>query len=58
MGGALAIGWARTGKHEVTVTARTEQTLSRFEEIDNIRTSTDNLNAVCGADVFVLAVKP
>ena len=30
MGGALAIGWARTGKHEVTVTARTEQTLSRF----------------------------
>ena len=32
MGGALAIGWARAGKHEVTVTARTEQTLSRFAD--------------------------
>ena len=58
MGGALAIGWARTGKHEVTVTARTEQTLSRFAGVDNILTSTDNLNAVSGADVVVLAVKP
>ena len=58
MGGALAIGWARAGKHEVTVTARTEQTLSRFAGVDNIHTSTDNLNAVSGADVVVLAVKP
>ena len=58
MGGALAIGWARAGKHEVTVTARTEQTLSRFAGVDNILTSTDNLNAVSGADVVVLAVKP
>ena len=58
MGGALAIGWARAGKHEITVTARTEQTLSRFAGVDNILTSTDNLNAVSGADVVVLAVKP
>ena len=58
MGGALAIGWARAGKHEITVTARTEQTLSRFAGMDNIHTSTDNLNAVSGADVVVLAVKP
>ena len=58
MGGALAIGWARAGKHEITVTARTEQTLSRFAGVDNIHTSTDNLNAVSGADVVVLAVKP
>ena len=42
----------------VSFAPQTEQTLSRFAEVDNIRTSTDNLNAVCGADVVVLAVKP
>lgn len=58
MGGALAIGWAKSGKNEITVTARTEQTLSRFAGVDNICTSTDNREAVRGADVVVLAVKP
>ena len=29
MGGALARGWAGTGKHRVTVTASSEDTLAR-----------------------------
>ena len=58
MGGALARGWARSGKHSITVTARSEESLSRFAEIANLHTSKDNLSAVSGADVIVLAVKP
>lgn len=58
MGGALALGWARTGQHEITLTARTEETLSRFAGIANVHTSTDNVGAVIGADIIVLAVKP
>ena len=58
MGGALALGWARTGTHELTVTARTQETLSRFAGLDRIHTSLDNVEAVRTADVVVLAVKP
>ena len=59
MGGALIKGWAKTGKHSLTITARTEQTLSRFRnDFPNIKTSLDNVKAVKGADVIVLAVKP
>lgn len=58
MGGALALGWARTGRHELSVTARTEETLARFAGLANVRTGIDNVNAVVGADVIVLAVKP
>lgn len=58
MGGALALGWTRSGKHSITVTARSEESLSRFAEIANLHTSKDNLSAVSGADVIVLAVKP
>lgn len=58
MGGALALGWSKTGKHEITVTARSQKTLSRFADVECIRTSLDNIEAVQGADIVVLAVKP
>ena len=58
MGGALALGWSKTGKHEITVTARSQKTLSRFADVECIRTSSDNIEAVQGADIVVLAVKP
>ena len=58
MGGALALGWSKTGKHEITITARSQKTLSRFADVECIRTSLDNIEAVQGADIVVLAVKP
>ena len=58
MGGALARGWAGTGKHRVTVTARSEETLARYAGITAISTSLDNVSAVRDADIIVLAVKP
>lgn len=58
MGGALALGWAKSGGHEITLTAKTQKTLTRFASLENIRVTTDNLSAVEGADVVVLAVKP
>ena len=59
MGGALIKGWAKKGVHELTITARTEKTLSRFSsEYPAIKTSLDNAAAVKDADVIVIAVKP
>lgn len=59
MGGAMIKGWAKKGGHELTITARTEKTLARFkEEFPGIKTSLDNAEAVKGADIIVLAVKP
>ena len=58
MGGALVLGWARSGEHELTVTARTPETLSRFDGLERVHTSLDNVEAVRTADVVVLAVKP
>lgn len=59
MGGALIRGWAKTGGYELTITARTEQTLERFRrDYPEINTTLDNVAAVKGADVIVLAVKP
>ena len=59
MGGALIKGWAKKGVHELTITARTEKTLSRFSsEYPNIKTMLDNVEAVKDADVIVIAVKP
>lgn len=59
MGGALAKGWAKKGKFEITVTAHSQQTLDRIKaEFPDIRTMLDNVEAVKGADVVVLAVKP
>lgn len=59
MGGALVRGWAKKGGYDLTVTARTEETLARFKsEFPQINTTTDNVAAVKGADVIVIAVKP
>ena len=59
MGGAMIKGWAKHGEHELTITARTEKTLAHFKEVfPSIKTSRDNAEAVKGADIIVLAVKP
>lgn len=59
MGGALVRGLARRGGFELTVTARTEQTLESYRrEYPEIRTSLDNAAAVKDADFVILAVKP
>lgn len=60
MGGALIKGWAKAGlAKELTITARTQQTLDRFSELNpDITTTLDNREAVRDADVVVLAVKP
>ncbi|MDO4496688.1 MAG: pyrroline-5-carboxylate reductase [Bacteroidales bacterium] len=59
MGGALIKGWAKKGTHELTITARTEETLARYKkEYPAIKTSLNNAEAVVGAEVIVLAVKP
>lgn len=56
IGGATAKGLARG--HQVTVTARSEKTLSKFDGFRNITTSLDNKEAVKCADMVILAVKP
>lgn len=59
MGGALIRGWAKKGGYDLTVTARTEETLAGFRrEFPQISATLDNAAAVRGADVIVLAVKP
>lgn len=65
MGGALAKGWAKAaaaGKVEgleVCVTARSQSTLDRLKtECPSLGVSLSNAEAVNGADVVVLAVKP
>lgn len=59
MGGSLIRGWAGQGIYELTVTARTEETLKHIREgYPQIKTTLDNSSAVKDADVIVLAVKP
>ena len=55
IGGATALGLS--GSAEVTATARTEETLKRLQG-KGIRTTTDNRDAVKGADIIIFAVKP
>lgn len=60
MGGALAEGFVRStafGAACITVTARHGQTLVRFRQL-GVNSTTDNVEAVRGADIVVLAVKP
>lgn len=59
MGGALVRGWAKTGAYELTVTARTQQTLDRLSgDIPGLHTSLDNRSAIRDAEIIVIAVKP
>ena len=60
MGGALVKGWAKAGlATDITVTARTQQTLDRLSEACPGNTAMlDNVKAIRDADVVVLAVKP
>ncbi|MBR0037911.1 MAG: pyrroline-5-carboxylate reductase [Bacteroidales bacterium] len=62
MGGAIARGLAAgTIVHaaDITITAHTQQTLDRIQaDVPNIHTSLDNRQAVEGAHMVVLAVKP
>ena len=62
MGGAIAKGIAAGSlvpASDLTVTAPTQQTLDKIKGYDPaIRTTLDNREAVQGADLVVLAVKP
>ena len=60
MGGALIHGWAKSGKiTEITIADKNEETLSRFRQTyPTLHTTTDNAEAVRGADIVVLVVKP
>ena len=60
MGGALVKGWAKAGMAaDITVTARTQQTLDRLvEACPGITVMLNNSKAVKDADIVVLAVKP
>ena len=58
MGGALVKGWCRAGlAQDLTITARTLATLERYTSVyPQLTAHTDNVQAVQGADVVVLAV--
>ncbi|MBQ9169541.1 MAG: pyrroline-5-carboxylate reductase [Bacteroidaceae bacterium] len=60
MGGALIKGWTKAGMAaDITATAHTQKTLDDVRKAcPGITTTLDNKEAVRGADVVVLAVKP
>lgn len=59
MGGALVRGWHKAGQVEITATAHTQATLDRISaDCPGVRVTTNNTEAVKGADIVVLAVKP
>ena len=60
MGGALIKGWAKSGKVEsITIADKNVALLKQFEaEYSQIRTTTDNVEAVKDADIVILVVKP
>lgn len=59
MGGALIKGWAADGNNEITITAKTQTTIDRLvSQYPTLKSSLDNKEAVKGADVIVIAVKP
>jgi len=70
MGGAMVKGWIRNirlnmsqnilnNEDELCITARTQATLDRFTaEFPHIRATLSNAEAVEGADIVVIAVKP
>lgn len=60
MGGALVKGWCRAGMEaQITAAAHTWATLYRYSALyPQLAVTTDNRQAVLGADIVVLAVKP
>lgn len=60
MGGALVKGWCLAGlANDITITARGGATLERFtSQYPQLTATTDNVEAVKGAEMVVLAVKP
>ena len=60
MGGALIKGWAKSGKiDDITIADKNETLLAEFKSAyPTINTTTDNVEAVKGADIIVLVVKP
>lgn len=62
MGGAIAIGIAKNGiiaAEDITITAKTKETLAKISAIEpKINTLQDNVAAVKGADLVILAIKP
>lgn len=60
MGGALVHGWCKAGlASQLTITALTQSTLDRFLDLyPQLTATTDNVQAVTGADIVFIAVKP
>lgn len=60
MGGALIHGWAKSGKVEgITISDKNEDLLRSFKsKYQQIETTTNNVEAVKGADIVVVVVKP
>jgi pyrroline-5-carboxylate reductase len=62
MGGALAKGWAKVATNNnivITVTARSQSTLDKIKVASpTLHCSQSNTEAIQGADIIVLAVKP
>ena len=60
MGGALIKGWAKSGKiSSITIADKNEQQLEQLRlQHPALKTTTDNREAVRGADIVVLVVKP
>jgi pyrroline-5-carboxylate reductase len=56
VGGLVASGWRRP--EEIVVTARREDRLKALNDAHGVDVTSDNGEAVAGADVIVLAVKP
>ncbi len=60
MGGALIKGWAKSGKVDnITIADKNETLLAEFKQtFPSISVTTDNVEAVKGADIVVFVVKP
>lgn len=59
MGGALAHGWMKSTKVQLTIADKNATLLQSFQkQYPSMHTTTDNKAAVRGADVIILVVKP
>lgn len=59
MGGALAHGWLKSKQITLTIADKNERLLQEFAEAyPDAHTTTNNVEAIAGADIIVLVVKP